>query len=296
MNFLITGGTGFVGTELIPFLLDQGHRITVLIHHKNSAADRVRIIKNISEISDQEHFDVIINLAGANISKRWTQKYKKEIIDSRISTTQSIVSLIARMQQKPELLISASAIGYYGQGVETKTAMDEQSRALDGFTHQLCSQWEHEAQKAESYGLRTCITRLGVVLGKKGGALQKMLPAFKFCLGGRIGNGEQFFSWIHINDLISVFDAFIKNKDYKGIYNLTSPQPVTNAEFSTALSHALKRPAILPLPAFLVKLLLGEMGENLLLSSMNILPKRLQESGFIFHYPTIDLALKNICE
>jgi len=292
MNFLITGGTGFIGTYLTKFLLGQGHNITILSRNKNKIRQNIRAIKYIPEIGDDEYFDVIINLAGANISNRWTESYKRELVASRVDTTKNIMSLIARLKKKPELLISVSAVGYYG--AQDKNPLDEQSGYVDDFTHSLCSQWEEEAIKAENYGVRTCIARLGVVLGKNGGALQKMLPAFKLGLGGKIGTGEQFFSWVHIKDVISAFDTFIKNKKYKGIYNLTAPNPVTNAHFAKALGNALNRPAILPMPEFAIKLLFGEMGENLLLKGQNVIPRKLEESGFKFTYPNIEPALNDI--
>lgn len=292
MNFLITGGTGFIGTYLTGFLLGQGHNITILSRNKNVAFPNVLVVENISEISDSENIDVIINLAGANISKRWTEFYKRELIASRVDTTKNIISLISRLEKKPELLISASAIGYYG--AQDKTALDEQSKHTDDFTHKLCRIWESEAAKAENYGVRTCIARLGVVLGKNGGALQKMLPAFKLGLGGKIGSGEQYFSWVHIKDVVAVFDNFIKNKQYRGIYNLTAPHPVTNADFTAALGKALRRPVIFPMSAFIIKLLFGEMGKMLLLSGQNIIPKRLEKAGFKFAYPKIESALTEI--
>ncbi len=294
MNILITGGTGFIGSYLVKMLLEQGHNITILSRNQRKAQSNIRFIGHVSEISDNETIEAIINLAGANISKRWTQAYKDELISSRVTITKSIIALISRLIKKPDLFISASAIGYYGIPQQNDIALDEQSKYTDGFTHQLCAQSEEEALKAKIYGVRTCIARLGVVLGKNGGALEKMLPAFKFCLGGQIGSGAQFFSWIHIKDVLLVFYEFIKNKEYNGIYNVTSPNPITNSEFTAALSRALKRPAILPVPAFIIKLIFGEMGENLLLNGQKVIPKRLEQNSFEFSYPTIYLALLEI--
>ena len=293
MHFLITGGTGFIGTYLTQLLVRQGHNITILSRNKHRVLPNIRAIENISDIHDNEHIDVIINLAGANISKKWTQSYKRELISSRVDTTQHIISMISRLTKKPELLISASAVGYYG--AQGKAPLSEQSPYTEDFTHQLCSQWETIALQAENYGVRTCITRLGVVLGKGGGALEKMLPAFKYGLGGKIGSGEQFFSWVHIKDLIAAFNECVKNKQYRGIYNLTAPHPVTNAQFTAALGKAIQRPTMFTIPGWFITLVFGEMGENLLLRGQNVIPERLQNAGFQFNYPDIESALTEIC-
>jgi uncharacterized protein (TIGR01777 family) len=249
-------------------------------------------VQSLSEISPHESIDVIINLAGATISKRWTESYKRELIASRVDTTKAIISLVSALEKKPDLLISASAIGYYG--TQDSTALDETSQPTDDFTHRLCSAWEKEAMHAEQYGVRTCIARLGVVLGKRGGALQKMLPAFTLGLGGKIGTGMQYFSWVHIDDVLSAFDFLVKTKSCRGVYNVTAPTPVSNAAFTAALGKALGCPTLIPAPASLIKLIFGEMGECLLLKGQNVIPKKLTEAGFTFTYPTVDSALTHI--
>lgn len=288
----MTGGTGFVGSQLTKFFAQQNHSIIILSRQKLAATKSTRYIKSTKELSAEEKIDIIINMAGSPIDRRWTDSYKKTLINSRLETTKEIISLIGSLKHKPELFISASAIGYYGS--RNDSYLDETSEYIDDFTHELCAQWEKEALKAEEYGVRTCIARLGVVLSQDGGALKKMLPAFKFGLGGNIGAGEQFFSWIHIKDVLSAFNFFVINKEQKGIYNLTSPNPITNKEFTKQLSKELNRPAFFHLPYFLVKLIFGEMGESLLLNGAYIYPKKLLDNNFKFQYETIEYALKNI--
>jgi len=292
MNVLITGGTGFIGNRLVESLIDKGCDVTVLTRDKTKVANGIKAILDTNEIKTNEKIDVIINLAGASINKKWSDKYKKELIDSRVDTTKNIVSLIKRLKKKPELLISASAIGYYGS--QGDAVLDEESQPKNEFTYQLCRKWETQALKAEKLGVRVCITRLGVVLGKNGGALKQMTPPFKMCLGGKIGSGRQYFSWVHIDDVISAFMFLIKNKEQSGTYNLTAPCPVTNSKFTTTLGNCLKRPTLFPMPSFVVKILFGEMGETLLLKGQRVLPKKLKEAGFKFQYSTIEDALQDI--
>ena len=292
MHILITGGTGFVGSSLTNFLLGKGYRITILTHKKNITIGGVKAISNINEIKSNEKIDGIINLAGAAISKNWSDNYKQELITSRVNTTKEVILLIKRLEKKPDILISASAIGYYGS--QDDNIIDEKSQSHNEFTSQLCHKWESEALKAEDIGVRVCITRLGVVLGPNGGALKQMLPTFKMGIGGQIGSGKQYFSWVHIDDVILAFSFLIENKKQNGIYNLTAPNPITNAHFTKALGKQLKRPTIFSVPSFVIKILFGEMGETLLLKGQRVLPKQLQQAGFIFKYPKIDEALENI--
>lgn len=292
MNFLITGGTGFIGQNLIQHMTGKGHNITVLTRNKHKVSGDIKAISDVNEIKNSDKIDAIINLAGAPISKRWTKSYKQELLDSRINTTKNIISLIERLKNKPEILISASAIGYYGS--QDYKMLAENSKPKDEFTHQLCKEWESEALEAKKYGVRVCISRLGVVLGKNGGAFTQMLYAFRMGLGGKIGEGSQYFSWVHIDDVISAFFFLIENKSENGVYNFTAPTPVINNEFTKALGVAIKRPIFFPIPAFIVKLIFGEMGQALLLNGQMVIPRKLQESGFQFKYPKIENALKDI--
>jgi len=235
----------------------------------------VRVIESINQINANEKINIIINLAGSPINKKWNKTYKEILISSRVEVTKSLITLIKALKEKPDLLISASAIGYYG--TQNNKYLDETSSYIDDFTHELCNLWELEAQKAQELGVRTCITRLGVVLGKNGGALEKILPLFKLGLGGNIGSGKQFFSWIHLDDVIGIFNFLISNKEQKGIYNLTSPSPTTNSQFTKALSRTLKRPDFFTVPSFLIKMVFGEMGDKLLLNGSAVYPKIIRQ-------------------
>ena len=291
MNIMITGGTGFIGSALSKFFIQKGYLTTILSRHC-PALSSVRIIKSIEQINVDEKIDIIINLAGAPINKKWTNSYKEVLIDSRLEITKNLILLIKSLKTKPNLLISASAIGYYGN--QSNNYIDENSLYINDFTHKLCNLWELEAKKAEKLGVRTCITRLGVVLGKNGGALEEMLPIFRLGLGAKIGSGKQFFSWVHIDDIIGAFNFLIKDKTQKGIYNLTSPNPVTNYRFTKELGKMINRPTVLTIPKFVIKMIFGEMGDKLLLNGSAVYPKKLLDSGYEFQFKTIEASLENI--
>ncbi len=295
--YLITGGTGFIGQKLITNLVGQGQQIIVLTRNKNKAeklfSDKVMVVENLSEILSSEKIDHSINLAGESIAdKRWNEKQKEILITSRIQSTQNIIDLISRLEHKPSTLISASAIGFYGSRGDEE--LDENSSARQEFTSDLCQKWEKCANQASGFGVRFCLARFGIVLGKNGGALAKMLPAFKFGLGGKIGSGQQFMSWIDIDDLVAAINFLIQNQNLNGVFNFTAPQPVTNQEFTKTLAKILNRPAFFNMPALAVKILFGEMGEALLLNGQKVLPKRLLESGFKFSCESLEVALKKI--
>ena len=294
MNILITGGTGFIGSTITKFFLQQNNYITILSRGRSKVLKPVRVIESINQINANEKINIIINLAGSPINKKWNKTYKEILISSRVEVTKSLITLIKALKEKPDLLISASAIGYYG--TQNNKYLDETSSYIDDFTHELCNLWELEAQKAQELGVRTCITRLGVVLGKNGGALEKILPLFKLGLGGNIGSGKQFFSWIHVDDVIAIFNFLISNKEQKGIYNLTSPSPTTNSQFTKALSRTLKRPDFFTVPSSLIKMVFGEMGDKLLLNGSAVYPKKLLDNGYEFKFKTIESALKNITD
>lgn len=291
MNILITGGTGFIGSALTKFFIQKGY-LTTILSRNCPALSSVRIIKSIEQINVDEKIDIIINLAGAPINKKWTNSYKEVLIDSRLEITKNLILLITSLKTKPNLLISASAIGYYGN--QSNNYIDENSLYINDFTHKLCNLWELEAKKAEKLGVRTCITRLGVVLGKNGGALEEMLPIFRLGLGAKIGSGKQFFSWVHIDDVIGAFNFLIKDKTQKGIYNLTSPNPVTNYRFTKELGKMINRPTVLTIPKFVIKMIFGEMGDKLLLNGSAVYPKKLLDSGYEFQFKTIEASLENI--
>lgn len=291
MHILFTGGTGFVGTALVNALLAQGHTLTVLVHHSIPSDERVKTIKHFSELSDDTQIDVIINLAGAPISQRWTKRVKKNLFESRIKITRALYTLVNRLRHKPKALINASAVGFYG--AQGDAVLDETAKPHLELTHALCEQWERNARRLERLGLRVCVARLGVVLGAEGGALPKLLPAFNFGLGGKLGTGRQYFSWVALDDAIEAFLQCIQDESMSGVYNFTAPQPVTNAEFTHTLGRLLHKPTFCTVPSFVVKLLFGEMGETLLLKGNRVVPKRLLAKGFKFQYPTLETALSH---
>mgnify|MGYP006149154839 FL=1 len=294
MNLLITGGTGFVGSALCSRLLEEQHKIVVLSRNPEKIKAPIKAVANLDQLSNDNIFDVVINLAGEPIAnKRWNDQQKKRIFGSRIETTESLIEYFKKSKHKPKLLINGSAIGYYGTA-RTNDNIDEKSGCDDSFSSQLCQKWEAAALEAESLGIRTCLIRTGIVLGKNGGALSKMLPPFKMGLGGRIGYGKQWMSWIHLDDLVGIILCCINNDNLKGAVNGTSPNPVINEVFTKTLGTALKRPTIFPMPEIVIKLLMGQMGEELLLSGKRVLPRKALDAGYIFKYKTLEDALINV--
>ncbi len=296
MKILITGGTGFIGRHLIPRLLEDDHQLVVLTRSETKARElfgaSVRVISDLEQIASDESLDGIINLAGEGIAdKRWSEKRKQVLLDSRIDTTADLISLMMRLERKPEVLISGSAIGFYG-GRTDALQLDEQSGVVNDYTHQLCQQWESEALKAQSMGVRVCLIRTGVVLGD-GGALAKMLLPFKLGLGGPVASGDQWMSWIHIEDEVDIISMMLTHPQFNGAYNLTAPGAVTNADFSRGLAAALSRPAWFRVPAFVLQLMLGE-GSDLLVRGQRVCPKRLLDAGYEFAYPGLTAALNQL--
>jgi uncharacterized protein (TIGR01777 family) len=293
MRILITGGTGFIGQALCPRLVAAGHEVVVL-----SRQARPRLptgvatsVTRLDEL-DAGGFGGVINLAGEPIGDgRWTPARRKLLLDSRIETTAKLVAWMQRAQQPPAVLVSASAVGYYGEQGERE--ITEATPPTPGFTHELCAAWEREADRAASLGVRVCIPRIGVVLDRDGGALAKMLPAFRMGAGGRLGSGRHWFPWIHREDMAAILQWLLETPAASGAYNASAPHPVTNDEFTRALGRALGRPTVLPMPAAALKLLFGEMSELLLVSD-RMVPKRLLAEGFRFRYPELAVALAAI--
>jgi uncharacterized protein (TIGR01777 family) len=291
MHILITGGTGFIGSKLAEHFLAQKHKVTILSRKNKIILPGTNIITNLEDIKSK--IDLVINLTGEPLDKnRWNDKVKNEIYNSRINTTKTLIDYINNSKIPPSLLISFSAIGYYGSDY-TKTYIEKDSSPQNNFSSKLCFDWEKEAYKVNNE-TRICIARLGIVLGKNGGALSKMLLPFKLCLGARLGNGKQYMSWIHIDDVIGAIDFLIKSKNSNGPYNFTSPNPVSNSEFTKILSRSLSRISFLYLPEFLLKLLFGEMGKELFLKSQKIYPEKLINEGYRFKYNMLESALQNI--
>ena len=296
MKILITGGTGFIGSALTRSLTEQGYEVTVLSRNPDSVekicGPGIKALNNLNQLKPEDTFHTIINLAGAPIfDARWSDAHKQIIRDSRIGLTKQLVASMARMAVKPELLISGSAIGYYGD--QGDTVLTEQSATHKDFSEQLCTDWENEAKKAEQLGVRVCLIRTGLVLAEGGGLLKRMLLPFRLGLGGRLGDGQQWMSWIHRHDWIAIARLMITDSSMQGAYNATAPNPVTNSEFARTLAHCLNRPALLPVPAWLLKILLGEMS-GLVLGSQRVMPERLLALGFRFQYTDLSSALNQV--
>jgi len=299
MKILITGGTGFVGNQLTSRLIQDGHEVTILSRSAKRSGEPPRGISYLQGDPTQKgpwqgaikNHDAVINLAGASIFAKWTAEHKKAIRESRVNTTQNIVEGIPSHPQKQFTLFSTSAVGYYGFcGDEELT---EVSPNGDDFLARIASEWEGEALKAKEKGARVVITRFGIVMGEKGGALSQMIPLFKKYIGGPIGSGKQWFSWVHIKDLAEAFAFLMKHPEISGPVNICAPNPVRNKELAKALGKVLHRPSSVPAPGFMVKLVLGEFG-SVILEGQKVLPKRLLDSGFTFQYPDIEKALQGI--
>ena len=294
MNLLITGGTGFIGSALCSRLLKDKHDIVVLSRHPEAIKAPIIGISDLEQLKSDVIFDIVINLAGEPIAdKRWSAQQKQRILNSRLDATEKLIVYFKTTEQKPKLLINGSAIGYYGIS-ETNDIVDETVSGDDSFSSQLCQQWETTALQAQTLGIRTCLLRTGIVLGKGGGALSKMLLPFKIGLGGRIGQGKQWMSWIHLDDLVGIILYCIDHDSLRGAINGTSPNPVTNQVFTKTLGKVLKRPTLLPMPVVVVKLLMGQMGEELLLAGKKILPVKILDAGYKFKYEELEKALLNI--
>lgn len=292
MNILISGASGLIGTALMQHLEQQGHTVYQLHRDKQIGSFYWKPEFGHIHLDSRIHLDAVINLNGVNIGdKPWTQARKKAILDSRIQSTQVLAEAISKRSQKPSVFISASAIGFYGDtGSEWA---DENSASGKNFLSDISKHWEQASRAAKDAGIRTVNIRTGVVLAKRGGALAKMLLPFKLGLGGRIGDGQQYISWISLTDEIRAIEHILQNNNISGPVNLTAPEPVTNEEFTKALGRVLKRPTVFPMPAFIVKLIFGEMGELLLLGSNRINSKVLQDNGFEFQDPDVESALQS---
>jgi uncharacterized protein (TIGR01777 family) len=295
---LVTGGTGFVGSRLVTALAAAGHDVTVLTRDRAKAeglalAGPVRIVTALDNITDTERFGAIINLAGEPISDTpWTRAKRIRIVRSRLETTYAVLRLIRRLEYKPAVLISGSAVGVYG--LRGDQPLTETNLGSPCFSRRVCVGWERAAGKAESLGVRTVLLRTGLVLDHAGGMLARMLAPFEFGLGGRFGDGRHWMSWIHRDDLVRLIVHCIATPALKGPVNATAPEPVTNRVFTAALGRALSRPAIMPIPAWPLRMLLGAFAEELLLSGQRVFPAVAANSGFEFRYPDIDHALTAI--
>lgn len=296
MNILITGGTGLIGKRLCTALLQQGHNLTVLSRNpdsvKTKCGSEVKAIASLNDYQPDTVYHAIINLAGEPIvDKRWTNTQKQRLINSRVTLTEQLIQRITDAKHKPQVLISGSAVGFYGNGGDT--ILQEDAPPAQDFGATLCNHWEQTANKATELGIRVCLLRTGLVLDPTGGLLKKMQLPFKLGLGATLASGTQWMSWIHHQDYIQIILILLENKNASGAYNMTAPEPVTNKQFTKTLAKHLHRPALLNSPAWLLKLILGEQAQ-LLIGGQRALPTKIQTLGYNFHYTTLEQALNHI--
>ncbi len=296
MHILLTGGTGLIGRQLCKHWLSQGHRLTVLSRTPEKVAGICGAgVRGIGLFEDmgQDTLDAIVNLAGAPIADRpWTTRRKALLWSSRITLTETMLAWLERRVQKPQVLISGSAIGWYGDGGERELS-EEAPPVIDDFASQLCIAWEETAQRAEAMGIRVVLVRTGLVLSAEGGFLSRLLLPFKMGMGGPLGNGRQWMPWIHIKDQIALIDFLLQRNAASGPYNACAPNPVRNRDFAKTLGSVLHRPTFMPMPTLALKVLLGEMS-LLLLGGQKAMPARLLEAGFTFQFTELRAALDDL--
>lgn len=296
MHILITGGTGLIGRQLCKALLAEGHELTVFSRNPASVPVKcgtgVHAMATFGGWRPTQTFDAVINLAGEPIvDARWTARRKQVLWESRVTLTEELVRHIASAGHKPTVLLSGSAVGYYGNRGDV--ALDEAANAGEDFAAQLCKAWEDAACAAEQVGVRVCLLRTGLVLSNNGGLLGRMLLPFKLCLGTRLGDGKQWMSWVHIDDYVEILLRLLRDAQASGPYNMTAPQPATNAEFTAALAKVLHRPALFAAPAPLLKLAMGERA-CLLLEGQKVLPGKISAAGYRFQFANLADALSNL--
>lgn len=300
MKIIISGGTGFIGKSLLEALAKEGHELLALIRQGSTALNDVpnvrRVVWDGKTLGDWaaslEGADAVINLAGEPIAgKRWTKEQKALLRSSRLDTTKILVEALSKTKKRPQVYINASAVGYYGPVLHN--VISESYRKGSGFLADLCAEWEEAANGAASLGIRTVILRIGIVLEHGGGALAKMLPPFQFFMGGPLGSGTQWFPWIHRDDVVGIFLHVLHDKTLQGPVNTTAPQPVTMSEFCSLLGKVMGRPSWAPVPAFVLKMLLGDMAE-MLLTGQRTVPEKLLNAGYKFKYPSLLGALEGI--
>lgn len=294
-TILVTGGSGFIGRNLCKRLVDKFEQLIVLSRNPVEAAkvlpNSVKIISDLTQIN--QPVDILVNLAGEPIAdKRWSEERKAAISQSRIHNTQLLFEHFKASDTSPSVVISGSAVGYYGGGLANNQSVTENGAVEPNFSSKLCADWENAAQLFDQLGSRVCLLRTGIVLGEQG-ALSKLLPAFRLGLGGPIATGKQWMPWIHIEDMVEIIIYAIQN-DIDGPINCTAPQPVTNREFAKTLGKVLERPAVVPMPAPMVKLLFGQMGDELMVQGQSVIPQKLQQKGFQFKYSQLESALVEI--
>lgn len=298
MRILITGGTGLIGRALCRYWLAQGHELLVwsrrLEQVPGLCGTSVRGVARLEELGEVE-LDAVVNLAGAPIADRpWTRRRKALLWESRVHLTERLIEWLAALARRPPLLISGSAVGWYGDGGE-HLLREGDTPVVSDFASQLCIAWEESAQRAQELGMRVALVRTGLVLAREGGFLARLLPPFRFGLGGRIGSGRQWMPWIHLHDQVALIDFLLHQPNASGPYNACAPQPVRNAEFTRELARALHRPALLPVPAPLLRAGLGELA-GLLLGGQHSVPERLLAEGFEFRFRELPQALADLLD
>ena len=296
MRVLVSGSHGLIGRALTAHLTKSGHQIVSLLRSSDTVADPPSMWEPIHRQTWQQNIgavDAVVHLAGENLAAhRWNQKVKQRIWNSRVLGTEQLCQHLADLSERPRVLVAASAVGYYGdRGDEILT---EDSAPGNGFLADLCRGWEKACVPASQAGIRVVNLRIGTVLAKEGGALAKLLPAYKLGLGGRLGSGKQWTSWIGLEDLVRVIEEALAKDRFVGPMNAVSPHPVTNTDYARTLGRVLRRPTAFPLPAGILRLALGEMAQSLLLSSARVEPRRLSEVGHRFLYPELEAALRSI--
>jgi uncharacterized protein len=297
MNILVTGASGLIGSALVPFLANAGHEVIRLVRSQPRPSERAiqwDPAAGSIEASALEGVEAVVHLAGENIAERWTAEKKVKIRESRVNGTRVLCEALARMATPPKVLVSASAIGYYGDRDEE--ILTEDSAAGRGFLAEVCRAWEAATAPAQQKGVRVVPLRFGVVLSSIGGALAKMLPPFRLGMGGRLGSGRQYMSWIALDDAVGAIHHAIMTESLRGPANAVAPQTVTNQEFTKALGKVLGRPTIFPMPAFAARLIFGEMADELLLASAHVQPAKLLASGYAFRYSDLEAALRHLLE
>lgn len=294
MKILITGASGLIGSTLRSSLEERGHKLLLASRKEPTKPNQIKwtIDHGFAEPERLEGVDAVVHLAGESISAlRWSEEKKRAIRDSRVFGTRSVVEAMAKMERKPKVFIAGSATGIYGDRGDEE--MTESSRPGDTFLSEVCEEWEAESLKAEELGIRTVLLRTGIVLAKDGGALATMLTPFKLGVGGVVGSGRQYMSWVSLDDEVGAIVFALEHEEIHGPLNVVAPNPVTNQEFTKTLGDVLYRPTILPLPTFAVDLIFGEMGDALLLDSTRVVPKRLIDAGYEFKYTNLKPALEN---
>ncbi|MCA9229089.1 MAG: TIGR01777 family oxidoreductase [Planctomycetales bacterium] len=294
-TILVTGSTGLIGSRLVASFEAAGNRVLRAVRRKPRSDEELRWDPAAGEIElgRLNDVDAVVHLAGANIAgSRWSKSYKQLLLDSRTQGTRLLCETLAALDPKPRVLACASAIGFYGDRGDVE--LDETSSGGEGFLPELCMQWERACQPARDAGIRVVNMRIGVVLSSEGGALAKMLLPFKLGAGGILGSGQQYFSWIALDDVIGAIETILANDQVAGPVNLVSPQPVTNRDFTKTLGRVLSRPTVLPMPAFVARLAVGEMADALLLGGARVLPKVLVNLGYQFQQPALEPALRHL--